>query len=213
MDNHEMLCGLLIEADGYFNGKDVDTTKINEQTTIKSYCRNGDCKTNEAGINALAAYIFKLFKDSIKSDEYNEYNDYDEYLLMWLSDKLLKIHKKGKGKNIGIGRMDGTTLNQAYDIYLEKHKGIFDYWDILNMQQENVFYLNLLKCYTKLYNEAISNIIKSGDISHMIKMVRTNHKIRMLTSTAKKVNISFISLYYFKINIIIENNTNIAFNY
>ncbi|SCL85634.1 CIR protein, partial [Plasmodium chabaudi adami] len=126
-------CGLLIEADGYFNDENVDTTKINDKLTIKSYCRDdGGCKTNEAGINALAAYIFKLFKDSINSDEYN---DYDEYLLMWVSDKLLKIHKKGKGKNIGIGRMDGTTLNQAYDIYLEKHKGIFDYWDILNMQQ------------------------------------------------------------------------------
>ncbi|SCM00314.1 Plasmodium variant antigen protein Cir/Yir/Bir, putative, partial [Plasmodium chabaudi adami] len=123
MDNHEMLCGLLIEADGYFNGKDVNTNEINKDSTINGYCRNGGCKTNEAGINALAAYIFKLFKESIKPDEYN---DYDECFLMWLSDKLFKIHSKSKEKNKKI------TLSQAYDMYLKKHKVILDYWDLFD---------------------------------------------------------------------------------
>eukprot|EP00364_Plasmodium_chabaudi_P000098 XP_016652953.1 CIR protein [Plasmodium chabaudi chabaudi] len=128
--NHEILCGLLIEADGYFNGKDVDAQRINDEPTIKGYCSNDGCKTNEAYINALAAYIFMLFKRSIQKDEYSEY---DECFLMWLSDKLFKIHKEAK--NIQRGYMDATTLNQAYKEYLEKHKQRLDYWNILNMQQ------------------------------------------------------------------------------
>ncbi|SCL84652.1 CIR protein, partial [Plasmodium chabaudi adami] len=127
MDPQKM-CGLLIEADSYFNGKDVNTKKVNEDITIKGYCRNGDCKTNEERINALTAYIIMIFKRSIKT---NEYSHYDECLLMWLSDKLFKIHKKAK--NIGEGRMDGTTLNQAYDNYLKNYKVGLDYWDLLDM--------------------------------------------------------------------------------
>ncbi|VEV57117.1 CIR protein PIR protein [Plasmodium vinckei vinckei] len=132
MDPKKM-CELFREADSYFNGKDVDTTKISEHKTIKGYCNNGGCKTNEDGINAVAKYIIIKFKSSIKKDD--EYNHYDEYLLMWISDKLLKIHKKGKGKNIGKGRMDAFTLKQAYGEYLEKHKKGLDYWGLLDMNQ------------------------------------------------------------------------------
>ncbi|SCL85597.1 CIR protein, partial [Plasmodium chabaudi chabaudi] len=94
--------------------------------TINGFCNNGVCKTNEAGINALAAYIFKQFKVSIGA---NEYNKYDEYLLMWLSDKLFKIHDKSEEKDNKI------TLNKAYDTYLKNHKVKFDYWIFLDMQQ------------------------------------------------------------------------------
>ncbi|SCL89631.1 Plasmodium variant antigen protein Cir/Yir/Bir, putative, partial [Plasmodium chabaudi chabaudi] len=112
-------CGLLIEADGYFNGKDVDAQKINDDPTIKGYCSNDDCKTNEARINALTTYILMLFKSSIQNDDYSEY---DECFLMWLSDKLFKIHSKSIDKNKKI------TLSQAYDMYLKKHKAKLDHW-------------------------------------------------------------------------------------
>ncbi|SCL89955.1 CIR protein, partial [Plasmodium chabaudi adami] len=117
--NHEILCGLLIEADGYFNGKDVDAQRINDEPTIKGYCYNDDCKTNEARINALTTYILMLFKSSIRNDDYSEY---DECFLMWLSDKLFKIHSKSKDKNKKI------TLSQAYDMYLKKHKAKLGHW-------------------------------------------------------------------------------------
>ncbi|SCL90441.1 Plasmodium variant antigen protein Cir/Yir/Bir, putative, partial [Plasmodium chabaudi chabaudi] len=137
MHNHEILCGLLIEADDYFNGKNVDAQKINDNPYIKGYCYNDDCKTNEARINALTTYIFKLFKESIKSDEYN---DYDEYFLMWLSDKLFKIQSESKDKNKKI------TLSQAYDIYLKKHKVKLGYWDffdnIKGLKEANLKYMS-----------------------------------------------------------------------
>ncbi|SCL93046.1 Plasmodium variant antigen protein Cir/Yir/Bir, putative, partial [Plasmodium chabaudi chabaudi] len=116
------MCKLLLKGDSYFNGKNVNTEKINEDPTIKGFCRNGGCKTNEEHINALAAYIFKKFKDSIKIKL--RYNNYDECLLMWLSDKLYKMHLESKGIKDKPDYMDGTTLNQAYKNYLEKHKGI-----------------------------------------------------------------------------------------
>ncbi|SCL85476.1 hypothetical protein PCHAJ_000501600, partial [Plasmodium chabaudi chabaudi] len=125
------MCEFFINADKYFDGNKVDTTKINEHKTIKSYCRDdGGCKTNEERINALAAHIIMEFKRLIKT---NEYSHYDECLLMWLSDKLFNMHKEGKGKHIKKGYMDTFTLKQAYEEYLEKHIGRLDYWVLLDM--------------------------------------------------------------------------------
>ncbi|VEV54550.1 CIR protein PIR protein [Plasmodium vinckei vinckei] len=132
MEKYQELCELFREADSYFNGKDVDTNEINKNTKVKGYCSSDGCKTNEDGINAVAKYIIIKFKRSIKTEEYN---DYDEYLLMWVSDKLYKIHKKGKGKKIEKGRMDAFTLKQAYGEYLEKHKKGLNYWGLLDMNQ------------------------------------------------------------------------------
>ncbi|SCL84861.1 CIR protein, partial [Plasmodium chabaudi adami] len=131
MSKHKQMCKLLLEGDSYFNDENVDTQKINEDVIIKSYCRNGGCKTNEEHINALAAYIFMKFKDSIKRK--SKYNDYDECLLMWVSDKLYKMHLKSIGKKNVKDYIDGTTLNQAYEKYLKNHKGILDYWTLFDM--------------------------------------------------------------------------------
>ncbi|SCL89807.1 CIR protein, partial [Plasmodium chabaudi chabaudi] len=131
MSKHKQMCKLLLEGDSYFNDENVDTEKINKDITIKGYCRNGSCKTNEESIDALAAYIFKKFKDSIKVKQ--RYNNYDECLLMWISDKLFKMHLKSIDKKDVNNYMDGTTLNEAYKNYLEKYKGIFDYWAFLDM--------------------------------------------------------------------------------
>ncbi|SCL97155.1 Plasmodium variant antigen protein Cir/Yir/Bir, putative, partial [Plasmodium chabaudi adami] len=138
------MCNLFREVDGYFNGKDVNMTKINNDLTIKGYCGNGGCKRNEAGINALIAYTFKKFKDSIIRK--TKYNKYDEYLLMWISDKLFKIHIESIGKKNKPGYMDATTLNQAYDKYLKNHKGILDYWDLFGhingLKEANLKYMS-----------------------------------------------------------------------
>ncbi|SCL91064.1 Plasmodium variant antigen protein Cir/Yir/Bir, putative, partial [Plasmodium chabaudi chabaudi] len=139
----KQMCNLFREADGYFNDENVDTEKFNKNTKIKGYCRNGGCKKNEERINALALYIHMEFKNLIRKK--SEYNKYDECLLMWLSDKLFKMHLEIKGKKGVKGYMDGTTLNQAYKNYLEKHKVRFDYWDLLgiipSLREANLKYM------------------------------------------------------------------------
>ncbi|SCL88541.1 CIR protein, partial [Plasmodium chabaudi adami] len=130
-------CKLFLEGDGYFNNENVDTQKINKDLIIKSYCSNGDCKTNGDGISALTAYIFNQFKRSIEA---NEYNKYDEYFLMWLSDKYKFLHDKSKDKDNEI------TLNQAYDTYLKNHKVNFNYWNffynIESLKEANLWYMS-----------------------------------------------------------------------
>ncbi|VEV56198.1 CIR protein PIR protein [Plasmodium vinckei vinckei] len=125
MDKHKLMCEFIIKGDSYFKGKNVDTTKINKEISIKSYCSNDDCKTNEERINALAVYIYMEFKNLLKGDDYNKY---DECLLMWISNILFKIHDKSKDKKTQKGYVDPITLKSAYEKYLEKHKVKGDYW-------------------------------------------------------------------------------------
>ncbi|SCL84187.1 CIR protein, partial [Plasmodium chabaudi chabaudi] len=125
------LCEFLIEADGYFNGKDIDMKEINKNTKIIGYCSNGGCKKNEEHINALTLYIYMGFKNSMKRQ--SEYNKYDECLLMWLSDKLFKMDDKSKEKNSKKPNIHTITLNQAYEKYLKNHKVKLDYWALLNI--------------------------------------------------------------------------------
>ncbi|KEG00177.1 hypothetical protein YYE_04976 [Plasmodium vinckei vinckei] len=131
--NTKKMCKLFLEGDSYFNGKNINTQKINNELIIKEYCRNGSCKTNEAGINALSTYIYMKFKSLIKRNQ--KYNDYDEYLLMWISDKLFKMYHESQGKNKRIGFVYPITLKKAYEEYLEKYKQRWDFWDLLNMQK------------------------------------------------------------------------------
>ncbi|SCL86614.1 CIR protein, partial [Plasmodium chabaudi adami] len=135
--------------------------KINEDVTIKGYCRNGDCKTNEDGINALTAYIIMEFKRSIKT---NEFNKYDECLLMWLSDKLLKMYYDSKGQNVRKGFVYLITLNQAYDKYLKNHKVMLDYWtlfdNIKGLKEANLKYMSE---FYKLLNNICKTIADYKD--------------------------------------------------
>ncbi|VEV56668.1 PIR protein CIR protein [Plasmodium vinckei vinckei] len=174
MTNHTLMCKYLNIADSYFNGKDVKTKIINKDPTIKGYCRDNSCKTNEAGINAVAAYIFNQFKMSIYDEEYNKY---DEYFLMWLSDKLFKIRDKSKDKKTQKGYVDPITLNSAYEKYLKNHKGTFDYWvlfdHIKGLKEANLrymaeFYLLLNRiCKTIVYYE--TNDTESMELSNYFK--------------------------------------------
>ncbi|SCL94925.1 CIR protein [Plasmodium chabaudi adami] len=172
MQNHKRMCKLLLEGDSYFNDENVDTEKINKDITINGYCRNGVCKTNEESISALTAYIFKTFKDSIVIKQ--KYNHYDECLLMWVSDKLFKVHLKSIDKKDVNNYMDGTTLNQAYKNYLEKHKGIFDYWDLFN----------------------IIGDLKEANLKYMAEFYKLLHKIcKIITDYNNKSEIKKIYKY------------------
>ncbi|KEG04427.1 hypothetical protein YYE_01333, partial [Plasmodium vinckei vinckei] len=165
--DHKLMCKYLNIADSYFKGKDVNTNEINKDLAIKGFCNNGGCKTNEASINAFAAYIITSFKRSIENHEYNKY---DEYFLMWLSDKLFKIHDKSEDKDNEI------TLNQAYDTYLKKYKGILDYWShfdiIKDLKEANLKYMSefykllnhICKTITDYENnpEEITNLITNS---------------------------------------------------
>ncbi|KEG00190.1 hypothetical protein YYE_04959 [Plasmodium vinckei vinckei] len=182
----EKMCKLFLEGDSYFNDENVDTEKINEKLTINGFCNNSVCKTNGESINALAAYIYMKFKDSISRKE--SHNDYDEYLLMWISDKLFKIHIESIGKKNIKGYIDAFTLKKAYEKYLEKHKQVLDYWELLNMMQglkeANLKYMsefyNLLnkicKIITDYNNDAKSKKIPkySIDCRHQYRILYMN---------------------------------------
>ncbi|CAD2084754.1 CIR protein PIR protein, partial [Plasmodium vinckei brucechwatti] len=162
MSKRKLMCNLFREADGYFNDENVDTQKFNKHSIIKGYCSNGGCKTNEDRINALGAYIFKKLKDSIT--RIPQHNNYDEYLLMWISDKLFKMHLESKGKKDIKGYIDATTLNQAYDKYLKNHKGMLDYWTHLNikkgLKEANLKYMSE---FYKLLNNICKTITDYND--------------------------------------------------
>ncbi|SCM06455.1 CIR protein, partial [Plasmodium chabaudi chabaudi] len=153
MQNHKRMCKLLLEGDSYFNGKNVDTEKINEKLTIKGYCSNGSCKTNEESINALTTYIFKKFKDSIVIKR--KYNDYDECVLMWLSDKLFKMDDESNDPNRNIYTI---TLNQAYEKHLKKYKVKLDYWTLFDIIGD---LKNANLKYISEFYKLLSNICKT----------------------------------------------------
>ncbi|EUD70732.1 hypothetical protein YYG_03854 [Plasmodium vinckei petteri] len=57
-------------------------------------------------------------------------------------DKLFKTHNRGKGK----GKKNDITLNLAYNKYLEKHRGNFNYWILLyninGLKEANLEYMH-----------------------------------------------------------------------
>ncbi|KEG00192.1 hypothetical protein YYE_04961 [Plasmodium vinckei vinckei] len=170
---HQKLCKLLLEGDSYFKDENVDTTKINKEKSIKSYCSNDDCKTNEERINALTVYIYMKFKNSIKK---LEYNDYDECLLMWLSDKLFKIYYESKGDHKKKGFVYRITLNQAYNTYLKKHKVKLSYWvlfdNIKGLKEANLKYMSELYI---LLNKICNTIVDYKDKGAESKKLHKNY--------------------------------------
>ncbi|VTZ69952.1 CIR protein [Plasmodium chabaudi chabaudi] len=159
MDKHKLMCNLLLEGDSYFNDENVDTPKFNKHSIIKAYCLNNDCKTNEERINALAIYIFKKFKDSIKRQ--SKHNDYDECFLLWLSDKLFKMDDESKDKR---RKVYNITLNQAYEKHLKGHKVKLDHWvlfdNIKGLKNANLKYMSE---FYKLLNNICNTIADYND--------------------------------------------------
>ncbi|KEG00572.1 hypothetical protein YYE_04756, partial [Plasmodium vinckei vinckei] len=155
------MCKLLLEGDSYFKGKDVDTTKINNNTKVKSYCSSDGCKTNEERINALTVYIYMKFKNSIRKTNYNKY---DECFLMWLSDKLFNMYHESKGENKKKGFVYLITLNKAYDKYLKDHKVYLNYWELFDsikgLKEANLKYMSE---FYKLFNIICNTIVDYKD--------------------------------------------------
>ncbi|VEV54912.1 CIR protein PIR protein [Plasmodium vinckei vinckei] len=155
------MCKLLLKADSYFNGKDVNTQKINKEISIKSYCYNDDCKTNGERINALTVYIYMEFKKSIRK---TDYNTYDECLLMWLSEKLFRIHDKSKNKKDKTRYIDTITLKDAYEKYLKNHKVKQDYWELFDsIKGLKEAYLRYMSEFYLLLNRICKTVVDYKD--------------------------------------------------
>ncbi|KEG03311.1 hypothetical protein YYE_01335 [Plasmodium vinckei vinckei] len=166
-------CKLLLEGDSYFNDENVDTEKINNDVTIKGYCRNDSCKTNEDGINALAAYIYMKFKGLIIIK--TQHNNYDEYLLMWISDKLFNMYHESQGQNKRKGYVYSITLNQAYEKHLKKNEQRLDYWvlfdSIKGLKEANLKYMSE---FYKLLNKICNTIVDYKDKGAESKKLHKN---------------------------------------
>ncbi|VEV55124.1 PIR protein CIR protein [Plasmodium vinckei vinckei] len=115
------LCKKFLDYDKIINGEKASTTleELSKNPKFYEHCRNRNCVTNMDKIGALTTYLF-LGINAL----YN--NENAKYFLMWLSDKLFKMHtEKNKTKN-------PITLDMAYRMYLEKDLGNFRYWSLLN---------------------------------------------------------------------------------
>ncbi|CAD2085523.1 PIR protein CIR protein, fragment [Plasmodium vinckei lentum] len=120
----DQTCEPFLVADVYFNGNNsnMHMKNIIENPLFKKYCPNQKCDTRRKRISALSTYLFTKLRE-IKKD-----GEYDKYFLMWLGDKLFKIHNKVSEK----GKNNRITLYSAYENYLKNHSGDFNYWDLLH---------------------------------------------------------------------------------
>ncbi|VEV57136.1 PIR protein CIR protein [Plasmodium vinckei vinckei] len=146
------VCESFLVADKLINGEDAFTTmeEFRKKPEFYEHCPKRKCVTDKDDIGALSTYLF-LKLNAFKN------NENAEYFLMWLSDKLFKMHKEGKKKS----QIKPITLDMAYKMYLERDLGYFRYWNILgnidglknaNLRHMNEFYklLNHI-CKTIIY--------------------------------------------------------------
>ncbi|SCL83971.1 Plasmodium variant antigen protein Cir/Yir/Bir, putative [Plasmodium chabaudi adami] len=148
------MCETFLEADKIINGENGARMKMEEIDKNQSYygfCPNNKCVKDVQCIGAMTMYVFL----KVGADKNNEYG---EYFLMWLSDKLFKMHEDKKKSQSNI-----TTLDEAYKSYLDKNIGNYKYWDALdnvkglknaNLSHMNEFY-KLLKyiCKTIMHHK------------------------------------------------------------
>ncbi|KEG04429.1 hypothetical protein YYE_00002 [Plasmodium vinckei vinckei] len=138
MDPNDM-CESFLVADRLINGEKAFTTieELRKQPKFYEHCPHRRCVTDIDNIAALSTYVF------LKLNAHKN-NEIGEYFLMWLSDKLFKIHMQKKTK-----KKNPITLEMAYKMYLEKDMGNFRYWNLLgninglknaNLRHMNEFY-------------------------------------------------------------------------
>ncbi|CAD2087430.1 PIR protein CIR protein [Plasmodium vinckei lentum] len=146
------VCESFIVADRIINGdRDANITMedISKIPEFYEHCPNRKCTTDIEHIGALSTYIFKQI-----NAVYNK--EYAEYFLMWLSDKLFKMHTEGKKK----GKYNRITLDGAYKKYLEKHMGNYRYWNVIDniggLKNANLRHMNE---FYKLLNHICKTII------------------------------------------------------
>ncbi|SCL87402.1 CIR protein, partial [Plasmodium chabaudi chabaudi] len=148
-------CETFLEADKIINRENDARMKmedIGKKSPYYEFCPNKKCLTDEQCIGAMTTYVFL----KVRADKNNEHG---EYFLMWLSDKLFKMHQKDKIE----GENNIATLDAAYKSYLDKNIGNNKYWDALdnvkglkdaNLRHMNEFY-KLLKhiCKTIMHHK------------------------------------------------------------
>ncbi|SCL83980.1 CIR protein, partial [Plasmodium chabaudi chabaudi] len=149
------MCETFLEADKIINrenGASMTMDNIRNTQSFYNFCPNRKCVTDEQCIGAMTMYVFS----KVGADKNNEYS---EYFLMWLSDKLFKMHKEDKIE----GENNRITLDEAYKKYLDKDIGDYKYWNRLdnvkglkdaNLRHMNEFY-KLLKhiCKTIMHHK------------------------------------------------------------
>ncbi|VEV55381.1 PIR protein CIR protein [Plasmodium vinckei vinckei] len=192
------MCNVFGEIDALFNENVVIPNKFDSKISLyKEYCPNRKCDTNRKRISALSRYLFMRLITYSK-------NTYDEYFLMWLADKLFKIHNKGKGKGNKI------TLDKAYDKYLKSNIQNFNYWALLynvrglkdaDLRHMSEFY-KLLKriCktiieYNKQHDKSTNLIMNSTEASNQYMLLYENiigcKSYLYLLDNLKKIYVSF----------------------
>ncbi|CAD2090649.1 CIR protein PIR protein [Plasmodium vinckei lentum] len=146
------ICESFLVADKIINGDyDVYTTldELSKKSEFYEHCPNRKCVTDIQKIGALSTYLFVGMKAHQNSED-------AEYFLMWLSDKLFKMHIEGKKKR----QIKKITLDEAYKRYLEKHMGNYRYWNLLNhvtgLKNANLRHMNE---FYKLLNHICKTII------------------------------------------------------
>ncbi|KEG04431.1 hypothetical protein YYE_00004 [Plasmodium vinckei vinckei] len=115
------VCTQFLNIDKFFNKNNIVDKKIfdSRNNPYKQYCLNRNCDSNRRRIAALSRHLSIVLK--IKNKD-----EYDIFFLMWLSDKLFKIHNKGKGKDNNI------TLISAYDKYFKNNIENVNFWNLLH---------------------------------------------------------------------------------
>ncbi|SCL87831.1 Plasmodium variant antigen protein Cir/Yir/Bir, putative, partial [Plasmodium chabaudi adami] len=119
----QWMCETFLAADKIINRENDASMKMEEIDKNSSYygfCPNKKCLTNVQRIGVMTTYVFL----KVKADKNNEHG---EYFLMWLSDKLFKMHKEDKIE----GENNRITLDEAYKKYLDKDIGDYKYWNRL----------------------------------------------------------------------------------
>ncbi|SCL85103.1 CIR protein, partial [Plasmodium chabaudi chabaudi] len=173
----QWMCETFLAADKIINGENDASMKMEDISKNSSYygfCPNKKCLTNVQRIGVMTTYVSL----KVKADKNNEYG---EYFLMWLSDKLFKMHKEDKIE----GENNRITLDEAYKKYLDKDIGDYKYWNLLgkasglknaNLRHMNEFY-KLLKhiCKTIMHHKIkpteSANILQNSTNSYNQYMV------------------------------------------
>ncbi|SCL86783.1 CIR protein, partial [Plasmodium chabaudi chabaudi] len=132
------VCETFLAADKIINGENDASMKMEDISKNSSYygfCPNKKCLTNVQRIGVMTTYVFL----KVKADKNNEHG---EYFLMWLSDKLFKMHKEDKIE----GENNRITLDEAYKKYLDKDIGYYKYWNRLDnvkgLKDANLSHMN-----------------------------------------------------------------------
>ncbi|SCL87152.1 Plasmodium variant antigen protein Cir/Yir/Bir, putative, partial [Plasmodium chabaudi chabaudi] len=146
------VCDTFLAADKIINGENdarMKMEEIDKNPSFYEFCPNKKCVTDVQRIGAMTTYL--CFK--IRAHQNNEQG---EYFLMWLSDKLFKMHQKDKKK----GQSNRITLDEAYKKYLDENIGNYKYWNVLDnikgLKEANLRHMNE---FYKLLNSICKTIV------------------------------------------------------